>query len=66
MAADLAQPEIVEAPPWAEVAAKPSASKGTYDHQAGEDQQQEVAQLGVPDASNRHYEHYYSKIRRDI
>jgi hypothetical protein len=49
------EPEIDKASPRAEISAKPSSSKGSNDHQAGKDQQEEVAQLGIKYAANGYY-----------
>ena len=50
-----AKPEINETPMWAEISAKPASSEGSNDHQAGEDQQDKVAKLGVKYAAYGYY-----------
>lgn len=51
LAAQRAQPEVNKASSGAEVAAEPSASERSNNHECGKDQQKKIAQLGVEDAS---------------
>lgn len=56
------QPEVDKASPRAEISTEPAPSEGGYDHQAGKDQEQEEAQLGIKYAANGYYQHYDAKI----
>lgn len=49
--------------PRAEVATKPSASEGGNDQKGGEDQQEDVAKLGIKDPANRYNQHDHAQIR---
>jgi len=66
LSAQWGQPEINKASSRAEITAKPTSSEGINDHQAGEDQQEEVAKLGVKYAAYGYYQHHDSKIRGNL
>ena len=53
-------------PSRAEITAKPTSPEGGNDHQAGKDQQEEVAKLGVKYAAYGYDQHHDSKIRGNL
>lgn len=65
LAAQRSQPEVDEAAPGTEVAAKPPPSEGGNDQKGGKYQQEDIAKLGKEDAADGHYQHYHAQIGRD-
>jgi hypothetical protein len=63
LAAKRSHKEVNEAAPWAEVAAKPPPSEGGNDQKGGEDQEEDVAKLGIKDSANGYYQHDHAQIR---
>src|SRR5690606_10858796 len=61
-AAQGSQPEVNEAAPGAEVAAKPTAPEGGDDQEGGEDQQADVAERWIEDSANGYDQYYYAQI----